>query len=306
MASRKTISYEIRIFEEKFIDEQARIGREATKDWTGYRQTPADELKRTYSGPEFDRSTRLYALAKGELVGFLTASVVGGTAEKTAVMRLPLVKKGHEPAEKALMDYVLKVLKEKHVSVVTTEVAKGWGPWEMLLKQYKFDDAGVSSYIVDKSISSLNLSGLPAPTGVEEYSRAKDRDTFCTMLTATGMPAERTNALVDQYESGVKGSYFKRIAVIRKDNKTVAASALTIPDNEPDVARVMRIMMASGIDLSDAGGRIIRKLIEAAAKDGLKRFRLTLMPDNVREYNGILSRLKVEAVPFQHTYRKRL
>jgi hypothetical protein len=306
MASKKTGSYEIKTFEEKFIDEQARIGIEATKQWTAYRQTPAEELRKTYSGPDFDPSTRFYALLSGELVGFLTASIIGGTGEKTAIMRLPLVKKGHEPAEKMLMDYALKVLAGKHVLLLTTEVAKGWSTWEALLKKYRFEDVGISSYIVDKTISSLNLSSLPAPTGVVEYERGWDRETFCTMLTGTGMPAERTKALVDQYESGAKGSYFRKIVVVRKENKTVAASALTVPDNEPEVARVMRIMTLPGVDLSDVGGRIIRKLTEAGAKDGLKRFRLTLMPANVQEYNGILSRLRAEAVPFVHTYRKRL
>jgi len=306
MSSRKTPSYEIKTFEEKFIDEQARIGIDATKQWIGYRQTPAEELRKTYSAPDFDSSTRFYALMNGALVGFMTTSIGGGAGDKTAVMRLPLVKKGHEPAEKLLMDYATKALRERRVVLVATEVAKGWGSWEALLKKYSFEDAGISSYIVDKTISSLNVSSLPTPAGVLEYERGWDREVFCTMLTATGFPAERTKALVDQYESGAKGSYFRKIVVVRKENKTVAASALTVPDNEPDVARVMRIMMLPGVDLSDVGGRIIRKLIETGAKEGLKRFRLTLMPDNLREYNAILSRLKVEAVPFLHTYRKRL
>ncbi len=306
MSSRKTPSYEIKTFEEKFIDEQARIGIDATKNWTAYRQTPAEELKKTYSGPDFDPNTRFYALLNGELVGFLTSSIVGGIGEKTAIMRLPLVKKGHEPAEKVLMDYALKALGGKHVLLLTTEVAKGWHTWEALLKKYRFEDVGISSYIVDKTISSLNLSSLPVPTGVGEYEREWDRETFCTMLTGTGMPAERTKALVDQYESGAKGSYFRKIVVVRKENKTVAASALTVPDNEPEVARVMRIMTLPGVDLSDVGGRIIRKLIESAAKDGLKRFRISLIPDDVKAYDGILSHLRVEAVPFIHSYRKRL
>jgi hypothetical protein len=306
MATRKTVSYEIKTFEQKLIDEQARIGIEATKGWTQYRQTPAEELRRTYSGPSFDPSTRFYALLKGELVGFLTASIASSAGEKTAVIRLPLVKKGHDSAQKELMDHALKALKEKGVSVITTDVARGWTNWETLLKQYKFEDTGVSSYIAEKSISSVNLSSLPAPTGVEQYERGKDREAFCTMLTATGMPAERTKAMVDEYESGAKGSYLRRIAVIRKDNKTVAASAITVPDNETDVARIMRVMTLPGVKLSDVGAKIIRKLIETGAKDGLKRVRLTLMPETVQEYNDILSHIGVTAVPFMHTYRKRL
>lgn len=306
MASRKTASYEIKTYEEKFIEEQARIGREATKDWTQYRQTPAEELRKTYSAPGFDASTRFYALLKGELVGYLTASVMSGTAEKTAVMRLPVVKKGHERAQKLLMDHALKVLKERGVSVVTTEVGKGWGDWETLLKQYKFEDTGVSQYLAEKSISSIDLSHLPAPEGVEQYERGKDRDVFGTMLAGLGFPAERVKLLMDQYESGAKDSYFRRVAVFRKDNKTVAASAITVPDNEPDVARVLRVMMVPGVDLSDVGGRIIRKLVEAGGKDGFKRFRMTLLPDNVKAYNDLFSRLGVAAAPFIHTYEKRL
>ncbi len=306
MASRKTASYEIKTYEEKFIEEQARIGSEATKHWTQYRQTPAEELRKTYSGLGFDPSTRFYALVKGALVGYLTASLVSGTPEKTAVMRLPLVKKGHEGAQKALMDHALKVLKERGISVVTTEVGKGWGNWETLLKQYKFEDAGVSQYLAEKNISSIDFSHLPAAGGVEQYERGKDRDVFGTMLAGLGFPVERVKLLMDQYESGAKDSYFRRVAVFRKDNKTVAASAMTVPDNEPDVARVLRVMMVPGVDLSDVGGRIIRRLIEAGAKDGLKRFRMTLLPDNVKAYNDLFSRLGVAAAPFINTYRKRL
>ena len=306
MSSRKTPSYEIKTFEEKFIDEQARIGIDATKSWTAYRQTPAEELRKTYSAPDFDPSTRFYALMDGILVGFMTTSIGSGAGEKTAVARLPLVKKGHEPAEKALMDYALKVLREKRVLLLTTEVAKGWTSWEALLKKYLFENVGVSSYIVDKPISSLNASSLPTPSGVGEYEPGWDHEAFTKMLTGTGMPSERVKTLIEQYEAQAKGSYFRKIVVVRKGNKTVAASALTVPDSEPDVARVMRIMMLPGVDLSDVGGRIIRKLIEAAAKDGLKRFRVSLIPDDVKAYDGILSRMRVEAVPFIHTYRKRL
>ncbi len=306
MTARKGTSYEIKTYEERFIEEQARIGTEATKDWTMYRQTPAEELRRSYLAAAFDSSTRFYALVGNELVGFLTASITAGTGGKTAVMRLPLAKKGHEKVQKLLMKQALKVLKEKGASTVTAEVGKGWGNWEALMREYEFVDSGVSSYLAEKTMSALDSSKLPLPNGVEAYDRSKDRDAFLTMLSGFGMPPERARLVMDQYESGAKSSYFKRVVVFRKDGKPVAASAVTVPDNEPDVARALRVLGMPGVDLSDIRGKIIRKLLELGVKDGLKRFRIMLMPDAVHDYDDVFAKMGMNAVPFVHTYTRRL
>lgn len=306
MTARKGISYEIKTYEERFIEEQARIGTQVTKDWTMYRQTPAEELRKVYSAAAFDSGTRFYAISGSELVGFLTASITAGPSEKSAVMRLPLVKKGHKQAEKMLMDNAVKVLKEKGVSVVSTDVGTGWGSWPALIKKYGFVDAGISSYLAEKSMSELDSSKLPAAGGVEMYDRSKDREAFLAMLGGLGFPQERAKVMVDQYEAGAKTSYFRRVAVFRKDGKPIAASAVTVPENEPDVARVMRVMSIPGTSLTEIRGKLVRKLLETSAKDGLKRFRMTLMPDAVHEYDDIFSKLGMTAVPFVHTYTKRL
>jgi len=306
MTARKVASYEIKTYEERFIEEQAKIGTQVTKDWTMYRQTPAEELRKVYSAAAFDSGTRFYAVSGSELVGFLTASITAGPSEKTAVMRPPLVKKGHKKAERMLMDRAVKVLKEKGVSVVSADVGKGWGSWPALMKEYDFADAGVSSYLAEKSISELDPSKLPAPSGVEMYDRSKDHEAFLAMLGGLGFPQERAKVLVDQYESGAKTSYFRRVAVFRKNGKPVAASAVTVPENEPDVARAMRVMSIPGTDLTEIRGKLVRKLLEASAKDGLMRFRMTLMPDAVHEYDDMFTKLGMTAVPVVHTYTKRL
>lgn len=306
MTAKKGKSYEIKTYEERFIEEQARIGTQVTKDWTMYRQTPAEELRKVYSSGTFDSGTRFYVTSGSELVGFLTASITAGPDGKTAVMRPPLVKKGNKQAERMLMRHAVKVLKEKGACVICADIGKGWGSWPALMKEFGFVETSISSYLAEKSISELDPSKLPAPSGVEMYDRSKDHEAFLAMLGGLGFPPDRARLLVDQYESGVKNSYFRRVAVFRKDGKPVAASAVTVPENEPDVARVVRVMSIPGTDLTEIRGKLVRKLLEASAKDGLKRFRMTLVPDAVHEYDDMFTKLGMTAVPVVHTYTKRL
>ncbi|NHJ32845.1 MAG: hypothetical protein FK732_08280, partial [Asgard group archaeon] len=66
--------YEIKSYQEEFLEAQEKVGTEATKEWQAFGQTPAAQLKQIYSQEGFDPETKLYAFKGDEMVGFLTSS----------------------------------------------------------------------------------------------------------------------------------------------------------------------------------------------------------------------------------------
>ena len=52
--------YEIKHYQEGFIENQVKIGTEASKEWQLFGQTGVERLKEVYAQPEFDPETRLY------------------------------------------------------------------------------------------------------------------------------------------------------------------------------------------------------------------------------------------------------
>jgi len=65
----------IKTYQSQFIENQARVGEEITQSWSMYWQSGAEQLKLIYSDKCFDPSTRYYAFADDEMVGFLVAKI---------------------------------------------------------------------------------------------------------------------------------------------------------------------------------------------------------------------------------------
>ncbi len=94
-----------------------------------------------YSSPEFDPSTRLYAI-EDELVGFITSKVLesrgedelylGDEMEKTANLMIPISHPYSEEVDRALLEAALDVLKSKGVKRVVCNVGFDWGKSELI------------------------------------------------------------------------------------------------------------------------------------------------------------------------------
>ena len=70
------LKYEIKSYQEEFLDDQVRIGTKILSKWRAAGQTSKDGLKQRYSQPSFDPETRLYAFHEGTMVGFVTSMII--------------------------------------------------------------------------------------------------------------------------------------------------------------------------------------------------------------------------------------
>jgi hypothetical protein len=116
--------YEIKSYQEAFLEAQEKVGTEATKDWRGFGQTTATQLKQIYSQEGFDPETKLYAFKGDEMVAFLTSSIVPESEDgiKRANLEFALCLPGHEECSDLLFEKAVENLKKKGVQRIQTRV----------------------------------------------------------------------------------------------------------------------------------------------------------------------------------------
>ena len=114
--------YQIKSYDESYIEKQVEIGTSFAERWIGYGQTQVERLKEVYSRENFDPETRLYCFKGEEMIGFIGANVVDVEDEgiKRADTRLAFVLPGHEEAFDLLFSQLVEVLKKKEVSRIET------------------------------------------------------------------------------------------------------------------------------------------------------------------------------------------
>ena len=225
------MSYEIRYYQEEFLDAQERVGREVTKTWRPFEQTSAEQLKQVYSQPGFDPETRLYCFKDGELIGFLTSTVLGDTDGK-ANLEFPLVLPGHEKAENLLFEKAVEVLQKKGVKVVRTRVSALWGKTVAMAAQrgYTFAEESAVCYTVD--VNTAPLKGLPGLEEVTNYDHERDVDQMVEIfVNEYNMSPEQARSNFDLLEKA--GDTVVAHVVIRKGGNIVGRALVLRDDVNP-------------------------------------------------------------------------
>ena len=106
------MDYQIETYQEKFLEDQFKIGSGMYDKWRMGGQTRIEQLKTAYSAPDFDPLTRFYALLNEEIVGFLTASSIKDQQNNT-YFEFPYYKKGHENSQQELAEHAFQKLRER-------------------------------------------------------------------------------------------------------------------------------------------------------------------------------------------------
>ena len=118
--------YEIKTYNEEFLEAQEEVGKIATKDWNGFGQSSADRLKTLYSQEGFDPETKFYAFEGDKLVGFLTSVIVPEKEPgvKIARLELPITLAGHEESSDLLFNKAVETLQKKGINKLQTRVGE--------------------------------------------------------------------------------------------------------------------------------------------------------------------------------------
>ena len=227
------MAYTIENYEEAFIEDQVRVGREVTETWKSFEQSSADQLKQVYSAPDFDPETRFYCFQNDELVGFLTSSIVkDAEPPRRANLEFPLVLPGHEEAESLLFERALDVLRRRGVEVVRTRVSQAWGKTCDMAKRWGYtfvEEQAIAYSAILAEVSIPESSGLDS---VEEYNHQKDcRQMVDIFVRHYGMSPEQARANFDAL-ANAKGQVISHV-VARKNGQIIGRALALRYENDP-------------------------------------------------------------------------
>ena len=171
------MTYEVKNFKPEFIEEQVRIGTEVLSKWHNAGQTPAEPLKKAYSGDKFDPETKFYAFKNGKMVGFLTSEIQTPEDGKPlmADLEFPIVVKSEQDASKLLFDEAISKLKEKGVKSIRTRAAPYWGDTLKRAKEFNYK----SNPKVLTRDTSFKPAEIEIPSGLDftsfkQYNKEED------------------------------------------------------------------------------------------------------------------------------------
>ncbi|MBU7013835.1 MAG: hypothetical protein HXS52_07295 [Theionarchaea archaeon] len=263
------MTYIINSYQEAFVEDQERVGKEVTKNWKSFEQSSVDQLRQVYSAPDFDPETRFYCFRDNELVGFLTSNIIKDVTPRKANLEFPLVLPAHEEAESLLFEKALDVLRGKGVKVVRTRVSKAWG------KTYDMAQRWGYTFVEEQGVTySADLTGvsIPESTGldrVEEYDYQRDCQQMVDIFVKHyGMTPEQAQAnfdaladAADQVISHVvirkNGQITGRALALRYRNDPTRGhtGAFFVTDEKqrlPLVARIVKDCMAKRVTTLEA------------------------------------------------------
>ncbi|MGC9781378.1 MAG: hypothetical protein HZR80_19205 [Candidatus Heimdallarchaeota archaeon] len=225
--------YEIKSYQEEFLEAQEKVGTEATKDWQAFGQTPAAQLKQIYSRDDFDPETKLYAFEGDKLVGFLTSKIVPESEDgiKRANLEFPLTLKGHEDCAEMLFEKAIENLKKKDVKKVQTRVGEMYKGTLEKANDWGYNYSRDLYILIEGKVKDFSVESK-ADVEVLEFDESRDLEQmiqiFVEKLGSTEEYAKSNfERIIKEKET------FPIHAVIRKDDKIVGRVLAYRSQNDP-------------------------------------------------------------------------
>lgn len=270
------MKYEIKSYQEDFLEEIYEVGIEALKDWLYEAQTPVVSLKETYSRPDFDPETRLYAFKNGKMIGFVISRVLGDIDGKIkADISYPRVLKGYNDAFELLFQKIIEVLKKKGVQVARTTASEKWpNTIETLEKlgynyvsdRYILFNFETEKYENDKSLKLQEIS---------EYNHEKDKEQVANyIMQLRGIDEDRANSYLDSIVNIYSEEIFVHIIARRKNEIVSRLMCTHILD---DTGNFYLYGEDDSLDKE-----ILAKAIPILKEKGIKNLNLFLTEENLK------------------------
>jgi hypothetical protein len=256
--------YEIRTFDDSYLEKHVEIGSSILSKWLGAQQTPLERLQKAYSSsnPNFDPTTKFYALRNNEIVGFLTS----GIDNDVAMMEFPVVLSEHQDAEKLLIEAAYSSFRSRGITQVLSRASPTWGKTTDFVDEYGYEREKIlwisSRLYLDKY--TLDIDTLD----VIEVDIEKDLDEIKPILMKW---RDLKSEEVDSYFESLK-RITERITswkIIRKEGKIVGHDVLVQDKFDPNKAR-MNAIYAVGEDAEQIRDKIMTSHVNAAVESNIK------------------------------------
>ncbi len=222
------MKYTIKTYQEEFLEDQYRVGKEAIKEWKFEAQTPVKSLKETYSQSGFDPTTRFYAFKDDEMVGYVLTRVLGeidGIIK--ADLSYPRVLPGFEDAFELLYQRAIEELKKRDVKVVRSIASKQWPKTIEAFEKLGFTYTSEVYRIFNLETSKFNIEDKLDLKGISEYNHETDiDDTVEFFVKKRGLEKERALRVLDIMTNVYPEEIFAHI-LQRIDEEIVARAVCT-------------------------------------------------------------------------------
>ena len=266
--------YEIRKYDESYIEDQVKIGMMLAERTFTYRQSSVEQVKQAYSREDFDPETRLYCFKGDELVGYIGARVREEEEEKIKIAqsRLAFYLPGHETAYDLLYDHLVEVLKTKGVKRIETGQTVTEGQYYDLAMKNGFEliRDGVSIYQFDFS----NFKEYETEAAAGDFDKETEAEQVVKMLgdLYTEITTENIQNAVNNYAEN------ENVVVNRsltKDGKVVGYGCAT-KGQHPEFVNI-RLLCS---DNSEHKKHITADLVKKCKEKGYEKVNVFLNPEN--------------------------
>lgn len=224
--------YEIKNYKEEFLENQEKVGNEATKDWSAFGQTPAARLKQIYSKEDFDPETKFYAFEGDKLVGFLTSVILpeDESGTKIASLEFPLTLPDHEECAEILFEKAVEMLKKKGVKKLQTRVGEPYKGTIEKAKKWGYNYSRDLFILIEAEVE--NLSPKESDIKILEFDASRDiEDMIQIFIEKFGSTEEYARSNFERITKDKEA--FPVHMIIRKDNKIVGRIMTYRNQNNP-------------------------------------------------------------------------
>ncbi|MHA2251184.1 MAG: hypothetical protein ACXAD7_12545 [Candidatus Kariarchaeaceae archaeon] len=270
--------YDIRNYKEEYLEKHVEIGTAIYKKWTGQVQSSIEQLKQSYSGENFDPTTKFYAFKGDEMVGFLTASIQPKEDDQTltARMEFPVVLEGHEVAANQLLRNAYDSLKSKGVKSVLSRASKKWGETMKFASELNYEKANTIS-----KISVFNPQDIALNTDTSDVEQFDlERDLESTVKTFTKVFNISDETQIDNIRNQLKTleEQVHKIhaqCIIREGDQMVARQLMYSPKSNPESVLLGQVI-AIGEGMKEYTQKVIAKNIALAKEKGFSNLSFSI------------------------------
>ncbi|MBN1330704.1 MAG: hypothetical protein JXA54_14620 [Candidatus Heimdallarchaeota archaeon] len=259
--------YIIKTYEKGIENEQARVGIEATKDWTNFHQTPAENLIQTYASTDFDPETRIYAFKGDKLIGFMVSKILPDTGDGIVRVQhdIPLAIENPEKVSELLYEKGLEIWKNKGVKVIEIRVSEGWLGSKELAEKYGYKKSRTLYVKTEAALNKIKVA--KSNNKFEDFNPERDKEQLIQFFKENfNMNDEQAKTNFDGIVNATEGYYYQPI--IREENKIVLRGLVYVPKGNPEVA-VFRPLVPEPKKYFDS---YLGKITEFAKEKGALKF----------------------------------
>jgi hypothetical protein len=198
---------------------QVSIYNEAGSDLPKFKQATIDEVRRRLRAPDFDPQTRLYALAGGRPVGYVTFANNGRVS-------FPWCRKGHEAFAAPLLQHALNAMTQRGLKSAFAAYRFDWPAQLSFFQSHGFAlKREMINYVLD-------LVEMPTPAARMSSSITPVTPDDLPVIIELGKCVLRTSDGAELHKALFENPYFSADSLYclrsRTDNRPVAVAALVI------------------------------------------------------------------------------